>query len=83
MISHLEFEKLSRAKQFDHIRERGIYLMRKRSGRYIIQLLSVDTFFVEIWKDTNADDIKTITGFSDPQKLNFYLQEVSLPDFFG
>lgn len=83
MISLIEFDALPVEEQFEHIEERGVFLVRKRSGRYIIYLLSVDTFFVEIWNDTNAGACKAITCFTDPAKLDFYLKEIPFSNFFS
>jgi len=50
---------------------------RKESG-YIIDLYSLDAFFVEMWYDSKSREIENIHSFKRVKNLDIYLESISI-----
>lgn len=68
--------------KFDLIGTVGTFITkREHSGMYIF-LYSIESFFIEVWFSPESGRVLTLNGFEnvDTEKLEFYLDAISLSD---
>jgi hypothetical protein len=49
-----EYNQLRLAEQASYLYKKGVYLMTRKDDHFHITLYSVDSFFVELWTDTQG-----------------------------
>ena len=73
-----EYNQLRLAEQASYLQKKGVYLMTRKDDHFHITLYSVDSFFVELWTDTQGDGIFTIIPFKDADNIQCYTEELPL-----
>ncbi len=73
-----EYNQLRLAEQASYLYKKGVYLMTRKDHHFHITLYSVDSFFVELWTDTQGDGIFTIIPFKDADNIQCYTEEIPL-----
>lgn len=73
-----EYNQLRLADQASYLSRKGAYLMTRKDHHFNISLYSVDSFFVELWADTQGEGIFTIIAFKDPENIHFYTEDILL-----
>lgn len=73
-----EYNQLRLSEQASYLSRKGVYLMTKEDHHFNISLYSVDSFFVELWADTQGEGVFTIIAFKDADNIHFYTEEIPL-----
>jgi hypothetical protein len=76
------FDQLSEAKQTDVIWENGTFLDRRSEGFYNVLLFQIDDFYTEVYYHSHFNVIIKIESFSDTDRLEPYLDHITLPPLF-
>jgi hypothetical protein len=71
---------LDEMEQADVIWEQGVLIGERKDEFYKILLFQVDAFYAEIYYHTHFNVIIKIVSFSDTNRLDPYLQNISLVD---
>ena len=70
--------RLAIDQQIQHVWGNGRYLLKREGQRTTANLFTVGAFYVEIWYDRDQNSITATTCFDDVQRLDFYLNSISL-----
>ncbi len=73
-----EFGQLAVDAQAQHVWEHGRYLLNREGQRTTANLYAVGSFYVEIWYEREQNSITAITCFDNVQRLDAYLNGISL-----
>jgi hypothetical protein len=71
---------LDEMEQADVIWEQGVLIGERKDEFYKILLFQVDAFYAEIYYHSHFNVIIKIVSFSDTNRLDPYLQNISLGD---
>ncbi len=80
-MSQSAFEALSIDEQLSYLYQSGTLVFSSRNHLYQVLLLSLDTFFVELWAYGRTNQIGKVRTFSSFQDLAVYANLISLPTF--
>ncbi len=73
-----EFTGLPLTTQSQYISEKGKFLLCRKGFRYTCNLFAIEHFFAEVWYNMENDSIVDIIPFDDPQRLDAFLDDLSL-----
>ncbi|MCY7353468.1 MAG: hypothetical protein LH606_22885 [Cytophagaceae bacterium] len=76
-----EFTRLDQRSQSEAIFGQGIYLETRLEESYYVNLYAVDNFWVEVFYDSEGNDLNRWGPFRNPRRLNPYLKRIELPSF--
>ena len=77
-ITLAEFGKFPVDRQAQHLWDWGHYLLNRQGPRITIKLYALENFYVEVWYNRQYRSITAITCFKKINKLDAYLNAVSL-----
>lgn len=69
VITHYDFLRMTEAEQFKAIRN-GTFLGDRKQNGIWIQCYSLGSFYVEVFYDSNCNEIKRIRSFSKIEQLS-------------
>ncbi len=73
-----EFGQLSVDEQAQQVWDHGRYPMNREGQRTTANLYAMGAFYVEVWYNQEQNSITAITCFDDVNRLNTYLNSISL-----
>ena len=79
-ITLTSFNRICFDSRCDIITYRGRYMMARRWGKYKIFLYQVDSLFVEVYRDEQADRITKLSAFDSVKGLHRYLNWITLTE---
>jgi len=77
-MDNYEFNLLSIGDQTGYTWEHGTYLAHRRETHFVINLYSVNNFFVEVWFNPEEIKINKIRSFKSRKCLEPYLDGIDL-----
>lgn len=72
------FKKLTIDQQAAYVKKKGQYLSIRENRHFLIDLYSLDDFFVELWYSPNSVGINQIKAFNHIDHLDPYLKNIDL-----
>lgn len=79
MITHFDFRQMSQAEQAEAV-WRGTFLGDRREKELWIQCYSLETFYVEVFYDAQANQILKLESFTQVSLLAPYLPPINFND---
>lgn len=73
-----EFKYQDKQKKKQLLFNHGVYLAQRPSGEFIILLFQIDSFYAEVYFDTEEEQIGYIRTFTSVNDLEPYLQQVDI-----
>ena len=77
-MTRYHFNILDEAEKAGIVREKGVQIGEREDTFHTIRLYQVDGFYVELYHHNHFNVITKLQSFSSTQKLQPYLQEISL-----
>lgn len=77
-MTRYHFNILDEAEKAAIIREKGVQIGEREDTFHTIRLYQVDGFYVELYHHNHFNVITKLQSFSSTQKLQPYLEEISL-----
>lgn len=73
-----EFKYQDKQKKKQLLFNHGVYLAQRPFGEFIILLFQIDSFYAEVYFDTEEEQIGYIRTFTSVNDLEPYLQQVDI-----
>jgi hypothetical protein len=78
IMDHIKFRKISVQDQLEVIKYHGVMLMDYTSGDLVLQLYSLEGFYVEILRQAGRGEIQTITSYPCIEGLEHFLSRIDI-----
>jgi hypothetical protein len=78
-MTFYQFKVLSEYKQYEFLKNKGVFIAGRISTAYKFFLYQIDSFYVELKYNLYETRIEAIKCFSDLKPLDPYLENIKLP----
>lgn len=78
MITASNFYKLSYQQQADILLADGTYLLSRLQDNYIVDLFELDDILVEVFYESNTEDLVSVMASNTQEKLKFLTNGMNL-----
>ena len=78
-----KFENLNKSERYKILKNQGVFLASRRFESYVVSLFSINDFYVELWKRIGLNYVDYVEIVKEQKKIDSYLDNLDLPDFFA
>jgi hypothetical protein len=77
-MTHQHFKSLSQDKKYRNLLLNGVCLASRDTEEHCILLFQLHDFYVEIYFDSNCDEILYSRSFQNTEELNPFLEHIDI-----